>query len=137
MLDQLRAYQINKFQIQAEVNHGCETLFDAVPHAIDAYPSRADLEPRGHPDDEHANVDDADCAYYCPLQLSNSSFVVHDQGNAVDDNEHETLDLVVFLRISAYSWPSGLGSIPGRRRRKKHTCITHRQTVVAYTRLGK
>lgn len=62
VLDQLRVYQMDEFQVQAQVDQSQQSLLDAIPHIVDGNPPGIDLEPRGHPDDEHGDVDEADQA---------------------------------------------------------------------------
>ena len=81
--------------VQAGVDDEDENLTDLVPDVVDLDEGLADWWDgvRWNPDTEDGDVDAGDQDHCSPFEVADCTSVFCDEGNAVDDDLHEQLDL--------------------------------------------
>jgi hypothetical protein len=80
--------------VQSSVDNQDQNFGDLIPVIVDPDKCTRDrwYGMCWDPDDEDGNVDAGDESNSAPLQSCNSTTVLGDQGNSVDDNLHQELD---------------------------------------------
>lgn len=84
----------HKVRVERHVDARKNGLFRAVPDVVHADKCVVDLQPRGDPDAEDADVDEADGDQQAHLQPPFLDWVVHDEGQSVGQDLHQALDLL-------------------------------------------
>lgn len=79
--------------MQGCVNHQEQDLFNSIVDFVDMDPGRRYLQTRRNPDDEDADVDQAQRNSRTPSNLACAALVDHQERNSIDDDAADALDL--------------------------------------------
>jgi hypothetical protein len=91
--NQLDTNEVNEVAVKHGINDQEDTLLNAIPNEVDVVETLRNLQLGRNPDTKDTDVDESKNDRGYPSNLDSVSSIDHKEGNSVDDDSADTLNL--------------------------------------------